>query len=171
MSKLRLGVLGLGEGRSIISAALDSELWELAQMCDLNEELCKERAAEFRFPRYTTQHGRDARRPDDRRRSASTRPIRCTPTHIRAVPRRRQARHLHQAADRQPRRRAGADRGAEEVRQARLRRPEHALLRADDPPARRLRRRQARRSSSPSRRITTPTTAGSSRRPGRRPAG
>jgi predicted dehydrogenase len=47
-------VLGLGEGRSIISAALNSELWELAQICDLNEQLCKERAAEFQFPHYTT---------------------------------------------------------------------------------------------------------------------
>ena len=54
MRKLRLGVLGLGEGRSIISAALNSELWELAKICDLNEQLCKERAAEFRFPNYTT---------------------------------------------------------------------------------------------------------------------
>jgi predicted dehydrogenase len=53
--KLRLGVLGLGEGRSIISAALASELWELAQICDLNEQLCQERCAEFRFPRYTTR--------------------------------------------------------------------------------------------------------------------
>jgi predicted dehydrogenase len=53
VSKLRLGVLGLGEGRSIISAALGSEFWELAQICDLNEQLCKDRAAEFRFPRYT----------------------------------------------------------------------------------------------------------------------
>jgi predicted dehydrogenase len=55
MSKLRLGVLGLGEGRSIISAALNSQYWELARICDLNEALCKERAAEFRFDRYTTK--------------------------------------------------------------------------------------------------------------------
>ena len=53
MKKLRLGVLGLGEGRSIISAALSSKLWELARICDLNEQLCKERAAEFQFPHYT----------------------------------------------------------------------------------------------------------------------
>src|SRR5690242_17404158 len=52
--KLRLGVLGLGEGRSIISAALNSEHWELACICDLNGDLCRERAAEFRFDRYTT---------------------------------------------------------------------------------------------------------------------
>ena len=55
MTKLRLGVLGLGEGRSILSAALASEMWELAQMCDLNEDLCRERAAEFRFEKYTTR--------------------------------------------------------------------------------------------------------------------
>ncbi|HSV13491.1 MAG TPA: Gfo/Idh/MocA family oxidoreductase [Tepidisphaeraceae bacterium] len=55
MAKLKLGVLGLGEGRSIISAALNSELWELARICDLNETLCKERAEEFRFPHYTTR--------------------------------------------------------------------------------------------------------------------
>src|SRR5436190_6746255 len=55
MPKLRLGVLGLGEGRSIISAAINSELWDLARICDLNEDLCKERAAEFRFPHYTTK--------------------------------------------------------------------------------------------------------------------
>ena len=50
MKKLKLGVLGLGEGRSIISAALASELWDLGRVCDLNEDLCKERAAEFRLP-------------------------------------------------------------------------------------------------------------------------
>ena len=32
MTKLRLGVLGLGEGRSIMSAALKSELWELVRV-------------------------------------------------------------------------------------------------------------------------------------------
>ena len=51
---LGLGVLGLGEGRSIISAALRSELWHVAQVCDLNEELCRARCAEFALPRYTT---------------------------------------------------------------------------------------------------------------------
>jgi predicted dehydrogenase len=55
MSKLRLGVLGLGEGRSIISAALNSPMWELVRLCDLNEDLCNERVAEFRFPHYTTK--------------------------------------------------------------------------------------------------------------------
>src|SRR5688572_33432273 len=55
VAKLRLGVLGLGEGRSILSAALASEMWELAQMCDLNEDLCRERATEFRFEKYTAR--------------------------------------------------------------------------------------------------------------------
>ncbi len=55
MAKLKLGVLGLGEGRSIISAALASEFWELGCLCDLNEALCKQRADEFHFPRYTTK--------------------------------------------------------------------------------------------------------------------
>ena len=55
MAKLGLGVLGLGEGRSIISAALSSELWELRRICDLNEELCRQRSAEFAFPHYTTR--------------------------------------------------------------------------------------------------------------------
>ena len=43
MSKLGLGILGLGEGRSIISAGVNSPLWEVVQMCDLNESLCRER--------------------------------------------------------------------------------------------------------------------------------
>ncbi len=54
MQRLRLGVLGLGEGRSIISAAVNSELWELSQVCDLSERLCRERMAEFKLPRFTT---------------------------------------------------------------------------------------------------------------------
>jgi predicted dehydrogenase len=49
-------VLGLGEGRSILSAAVHSEMWEVAQMCDLNADLCKERAAEFELSRYTTSY-------------------------------------------------------------------------------------------------------------------
>ncbi|ULL17168.1 gfo/Idh/MocA family oxidoreductase [Paenibacillus sp. H1-7] len=54
MSKVwTLGVLGLGEGRSIISAALQSEKWVLGNICDLNEELCKQRCTEFDFHRYT----------------------------------------------------------------------------------------------------------------------
>ena len=41
--KLVLGVLGLGEGRSIISAVQQSEYYELGNICDLNEERSEER--------------------------------------------------------------------------------------------------------------------------------
>ena len=47
---LGLGVLGLGEGRSIISAAVHSPLWKVAALCDLNESLGRERCAEFNLP-------------------------------------------------------------------------------------------------------------------------
>lgn len=56
VKKYKLGVIGLGEGRSILSAALSSEHWELVNMCDLNEELCKERAEEFGLSRYTRSY-------------------------------------------------------------------------------------------------------------------
>ena len=56
MKKLCMGVLGLGEGRSIISAVLQSEYWTLGNICDLNEELCQERCREFDFRRYTTRY-------------------------------------------------------------------------------------------------------------------
>jgi predicted dehydrogenase len=51
---LRLGIVGLGEGRSTISAALQSTKWELIRICDSNENLCKIRVKEFDFPYYTT---------------------------------------------------------------------------------------------------------------------
>ena len=54
--KLTMGVLGLGEGRSIISAVLNSRYWELGNICDLNEALCRERCQEFHFDRYTTSY-------------------------------------------------------------------------------------------------------------------
>ncbi|MBB6429368.1 Gfo/Idh/MocA family protein [Algisphaera agarilytica] len=53
---LGLGVLGLGEGRSVISAALSSDRWQLRVLCDLDEELCKERCVEFDFDRYTLSY-------------------------------------------------------------------------------------------------------------------
>ena len=53
---LRLGILGLGEGRSTMSAALQSKKWELKTICDRNENLCKERAKEFGFDNYTTNY-------------------------------------------------------------------------------------------------------------------
>jgi len=54
--KYRMGVVGLGEGRSILSAALNSDRWELAKMCDLNRELCERRAEEFGFREWTTDY-------------------------------------------------------------------------------------------------------------------
>lgn len=53
---LKLGILGLGEGRSTISAALNSSKIELKKICDLNEEMCKKRAEEFNFHAYTTRY-------------------------------------------------------------------------------------------------------------------
>ncbi|WP_163712480.1 Gfo/Idh/MocA family protein [Mangrovibacterium lignilyticum] len=50
---LRLGILGLGEGRSTMSAALKSEKWELKTICDRNEALCQQRCKEFDFHNYT----------------------------------------------------------------------------------------------------------------------
>lgn len=47
MKTLGLGVLGLGEGRSIISAGLRSPLWDVVALCDLNEQLGRERCHEF----------------------------------------------------------------------------------------------------------------------------
>lgn len=52
--KLRLAILGLGEGRSTISAALSSPKVELVKLCDINEDVCKHRAKEFDFHHYTT---------------------------------------------------------------------------------------------------------------------
>lgn len=51
---LRLGILGLGEGRSTMSASLHSAKIELVQICDINRELCEQRAKEFDFHHYTT---------------------------------------------------------------------------------------------------------------------
>jgi len=53
---LRLGILGLGEGRSTMSAALASEKYELKTICDLSEEMCKLREKEFDFHHYTTKY-------------------------------------------------------------------------------------------------------------------
>lgn len=47
MKKLGLGVLGLGEGRSIISAGVQSALWDVVALCDLNQDLGRERCVEF----------------------------------------------------------------------------------------------------------------------------
>lgn len=52
----RIGILGLGEGRSTMSAVLKSQKLELILICDRNEELCKNRAQEFNFHNYTTNY-------------------------------------------------------------------------------------------------------------------
>lgn len=56
MKPLGLGVLGLGEGRSIISAATSSPLWSVAMLCDTNEALCRERCREFSLSTFTTSY-------------------------------------------------------------------------------------------------------------------
>lgn len=53
---LKLGILGLGEGRSTMSAALQSSKYELKMVCDRSLELCKQRAEEFNFHQYTTNY-------------------------------------------------------------------------------------------------------------------
>ena len=53
---LTLGILGLGEGRSTMSAALNTSKLKLKTICDLNEDLCKQRSKEFQFYNYTTKY-------------------------------------------------------------------------------------------------------------------
>lgn len=53
---LGLGILGLGEGRSTISAALSSSRYDLKSICDANETLCLQRAKEFDFHRHTASY-------------------------------------------------------------------------------------------------------------------
>lgn len=53
---LKLGILGLGEGRSTMSAALQSKKLHLRTICDRNENLCKQRCKEFDFANYTTNY-------------------------------------------------------------------------------------------------------------------
>jgi predicted dehydrogenase len=53
---LQLGILGLGEGRSTMSAALNSNRYTLKMVCDVKEELCRQRAKEFDFHQYTHQY-------------------------------------------------------------------------------------------------------------------
>jgi predicted dehydrogenase len=61
---LKLGILGLGEGRSTMSAALSSSKWELKTICDLNEDLCRKRSKEFDFHNYTTSYQDMLSNPD-----------------------------------------------------------------------------------------------------------
>jgi predicted dehydrogenase len=53
---LTLGILGLGEGRSTMSAALNTSKLKLKTICDLSEDLCKQRSKEFQFFNYTTKY-------------------------------------------------------------------------------------------------------------------
>lgn len=53
---LNLGILGLGEGRSTMSAALQSKKWNLKTICDVKEELCLQRGKEFDFHHYTLRY-------------------------------------------------------------------------------------------------------------------
>ncbi|MEO6520942.1 MAG: Gfo/Idh/MocA family oxidoreductase [Mucilaginibacter sp.] len=53
---LGLGILGLGEGRSTMSAAIESPKWDLKMICDRNEDLCRQRADEFKMYDYTTNY-------------------------------------------------------------------------------------------------------------------
>ncbi|WP_342648391.1 Gfo/Idh/MocA family oxidoreductase [Mucilaginibacter sp. CSA2-8R] len=61
---LKLGILGLGEGRSTMSAALQSSKIELAMVCDRNLDMCKRRAKEFGFDNYTTEYQDMLNHPD-----------------------------------------------------------------------------------------------------------
>jgi predicted dehydrogenase len=53
---LNIGILGLGEGRSTISAALQSKKVKLKMICDKNPEACRQRADEFEFHHTTTKY-------------------------------------------------------------------------------------------------------------------
>lgn len=53
---MKIGILGLGEGRSTMSATLQSSKVELKMVCDRNPDTCKQRAEEFNFHRYTTNY-------------------------------------------------------------------------------------------------------------------
>ncbi|MEP6676506.1 MAG: Gfo/Idh/MocA family oxidoreductase [Ferruginibacter sp.] len=53
---LTLGILGISEGRSTMSAALQSKKWKLKTICDINEDICRSRGEEFGFTNYTTRY-------------------------------------------------------------------------------------------------------------------
>jgi predicted dehydrogenase len=54
--KISMGILGLGEGRSTMSAALQSSRIVLKNICDRNEELCRQRCKEFGYDHFTTRY-------------------------------------------------------------------------------------------------------------------
>ncbi len=43
----KLGVVGMGEGRSVLAACQTSDHWEATGICDLDEALCRARCEEF----------------------------------------------------------------------------------------------------------------------------
>lgn len=49
----KLGVLGIGEGRSILHASDRSQMWETSWICDLDAHLCEQRMREHRVGRST----------------------------------------------------------------------------------------------------------------------
>jgi predicted dehydrogenase len=51
-----IGILGLGEGRSTISAALQSDKLRLGMICDKDLDVCRQRADEFKVYDYTTKY-------------------------------------------------------------------------------------------------------------------
>lgn len=51
-----IGILGLGEGRSTISAVLGSNKLQLEMICDRDLALCRKRADEFKVYEYTTDY-------------------------------------------------------------------------------------------------------------------
>jgi predicted dehydrogenase len=61
---LKIAILGLGEGRSTMSAALQSEKCELKMICDRSLDTCKKRAEEFNFHQYTTEYQDMLNNPD-----------------------------------------------------------------------------------------------------------
>jgi predicted dehydrogenase len=64
MQPLGLGVLGLGEGRSIISAGVHSDLWRVACLCDTNADLARQRCAEFGVDAWTADYAAMLARED-----------------------------------------------------------------------------------------------------------
>ena len=59
-----MGVLGLGEGRSVISALQGSPAWRVGNICDLNEDLCRTRLKEFGLDTYTLNYEDMLRDPE-----------------------------------------------------------------------------------------------------------
>lgn len=53
---LNIGILGLGEGRSTMSAAMHSPKLRLKTICDRDAALCRKRADEFNMHEYTTEY-------------------------------------------------------------------------------------------------------------------